>query len=234
MAGGGAALGKNAGHQLAVEVDGLRRQDFRRRQDDRLRHVQERPALLLGQLRQDAGADVAQVGDPFLNIRIGNMIEEGLVFLNGLLDGGGRVDALVHDGGADFADEGGVAQQQLMGAEDGRLVLADLLRDAADDGVEFTAGRGAGGVEARDLRGEGLGGEVDGFASSQRLVEAIRPGHGHARRYGNAFDHDAIALSVQCSVFGVQQTPAQSPVLLNTEHRTPNTILPDSPIARCP
>ena len=44
----------------------------------------------------------------------------------------------------DLADEGGIAQQQAMGAEDGGLVLADLLGDALDDGVEFLAGRGAG------------------------------------------------------------------------------------------
>ena len=152
------------------------------------------PVLLAGQLGEDAADHVAQVGHAFLNIRIGNLAEEGLVFVEGLLEGGGGVDALVGDGGADLADEGGVAEEQLVGAEDGGLFLADLLGDAADDAVEFAGGGGAGGVEARDLGGQGVGVEVDRLAAGQDLVDAIGPGHGHARRNGYAFHHDASVL----------------------------------------
>ena len=44
-----------------------------------------------------------------------------------LVQGGAGVDVAVEDGGLDLADEGRVAQQQAVGAEDGRLFLADFL-----------------------------------------------------------------------------------------------------------
>ena len=58
-------------------------------------------------------------------------LKRRLVFVEGLLQGGGGVDALVGDGGVDLADKGGIAEKQPVGAEDGRLFLADLLGDAA-------------------------------------------------------------------------------------------------------
>ena len=136
MAGAAAGLGEDAGNQLAIEGQGLRRQDFGGHQDDRLSRRQEMPAVLQGQLGQDAADHVAQVGHAFLQIGIGDLLEELAVFFEDGLQGGGGVDLVGQDGGLDLADQRRIAQELAMGAENGRLVLADLVGHAIDDGVE--------------------------------------------------------------------------------------------------
>jgi hypothetical protein len=51
----------------------------------------------------------------------------------------------------DLAEERGVAQQKTMRPENGGLAVAELLGDAADNGVEFLGGGRTGPVETIDL-----------------------------------------------------------------------------------
>ena len=112
-------------------------------------------AALQGQLGHDAADHVAHVGHALAQVLVLDLREQLGVLVERLVQGGGGIDVAIEDGRLDLADEGGVAEQQAMGAEDGGLVLADLLRDAGDDGVEFLGGGGAGPVEPADLAGQG-------------------------------------------------------------------------------
>src|SRR5207248_1426543 len=104
------------------------------------------------------------------------------------------VDAAGADDRLDLADEGDVAQQQAVGAEDGRLVLADLAGDAVDDGVEVGAGGSDGLLEAADLGGDGADVEVGRLAAREDTVHAERAGDGHTRRDGDSLsEHRATS-----------------------------------------
>src|SRR5947209_12090438 len=65
---------------------------------------------------------------------------------------------------------GRVAEHQPVGAEDGRLLLADLLRDPGDDGIQLV-GRGRAGVlEPADLAGHRSEEHTSELQSRQYLV----------------------------------------------------------------
>ena len=54
-------------------------------------------------------------------------LEELVVLVEESSQGGGGVDLVVQDVRLDLGDQRRIAQEQAMGAEDGGLVLADLL-----------------------------------------------------------------------------------------------------------
>ena len=81
-------LGDDAGHLHLVEHQGLRRQDFRSHDDQRFLAADARPALGLmqGQLRHHPAHHVADVGDAFLQIFVGNPGEQGGVFVEHFME----------------------------------------------------------------------------------------------------------------------------------------------------
>ncbi len=197
MSGCPARFGENPGDKMAVERQCLRRQNLGRDENDRLVELQVRLMFDAVEVAEDAADHVAQVGHAFLQVRIGDLGEQLVVFVEDLAQGGGGVDLAFLDGGLDLGAEGRVAQQQAMGAKDGGLVLTDLLADALDAGVQLAGDGRAGAVETTDFAGQGGGVEVEGFLLEQNMVHAEGAGHGHSRRYGQASFHGrSLRLSV--------------------------------------
>jgi len=95
----------------------------------------------------------------------------------------GGVDAFAGDG-ARTCRRSGVAEEQLVGAENGPSSSRHLLRDARTTAFEFADGAAQAASKARDLGGQGSGGEVNRSRRVRPLVDAIRPGHGHAAETG--------------------------------------------------
>jgi hypothetical protein len=137
----------------------------------------------------DAGDDVADVGHAFLEVLVVDLGEQAGVLVEGLVQGGAGIDVAGEDGVLDLADQGGVAQQGPVGAEDGGLILSQLLGDARNGHVQLPGGGGAGLVETADLLRQGRDLDLVGFEAGQRLVHSIGPGHSHSRGNRYTFSH---------------------------------------------
>ena len=145
--------------------------------------------LVVRELGHDPADDVAQVGEASLEVGVGDLAEEGGVFLERLLQGGGGVDALLADAGENLADHGRVAEQLAVGAEDAGLLVADLPADA-DDGVVDLAGHGgAGPFETVDLPGQTRVVQGVRLVAGDDLLDAMGMRDGHTRRNGYALLH---------------------------------------------
>src|SRR5262249_22245210 len=90
-------------------------------------------------------------------------------------------------------------------AEDGGLVLAQLLGDTGHDGVKLLARRGDGVLEARYLAGKGRRVQVMGLALCQHLIDTVGPRDDHAGRDRHAFKH---AVNLTWHRAGVNQDVA--------------------------
>ena len=97
------------------------------------------------------------------------------------MQGGAGVDLTIANDGLDLANQGRVAQQQAVGAKDGRLFLAELTGDALDDGVQLVGGGGDGFLEALDFAGDGGDVKLRYLAARKDLVDAKSAGDGNAR-----------------------------------------------------
>src|SRR5262249_61999783 len=64
------------------------------------------------------------------------------------------VDLAIDNDRLDLANQGRVAQQQAVGAEDGRFLLAELAGDALDNRVQLASGGADGVLEALDFAGD--------------------------------------------------------------------------------
>jgi hypothetical protein len=192
VAGRAAGLGDDADDLEAFEHHGLRRPNLGRRKDDRLVAAKALRALLQSQLRGDAVGDVADVGQAFADVLVGDLVEQAGVIVNDGVNSGRGVEPFLSDRVGDFADDRGVAQQRAMGAKDGGLVLADVAGDPLDDGPEFGGDGGDGVFEAADFRRQRRRIEHSRILLGHRLIEAIDSGERDARRDGNAFDHGVM------------------------------------------
>ena len=147
--------------------------------------------VLAGQLGEDAADHVAQVGHALLQIRVGDLAEQLDRIRRGSRAGRSAASMLRSRMAVlTLRAERRIAQEQAMGAEDGGLVLADLLADALDGGVQFAGDGGAGVVETADLAGQRGSVQMEGFLLEQSMVHAEGAGHSHPWRYGQAAFHD--------------------------------------------
>ena len=190
VAGGAARFGDDAGDQMAVERQRLRRQNLLGDEDDRLMRIELGKMVFAVQLRENAADHVAEVGHALLQIRVGDLAEQLVIFVENLAQGGRGVDVAFENGGSDARAERRIAQQQAMGAKDGGLILANLLADALDGGVQFAGDRSAGVIETTDLAGQRGSVQMEGFLLEQSMVHAKSAGHSHPWRYGQAAFHD--------------------------------------------
>ena len=196
VAGAAAGLGDDAGDLELLEQQRLRRQDLRGDEDDRLVAGEAvRCAVVQGELGHDAADDVADVGHALLEVLVLDLGEEGGVFVEHLVQGGAGVDVALQDARLDLADQGGVAEEQAVAAEDGRLVLADCAADALDDGVELLRRRLTGRVEAGDLGGQPRCVEILRLPPGEHGVHAVGASDGDPRGDGDSFEH-ALTLAV--------------------------------------
>ena len=144
-----------------------------------------------GQLGDDLLDHVADVGHPLAQVLVADAGEQDVVLFQRLVQGGGGVELVVEDERLDLGDEGRVAEEHPVGAEDGGRVLADLAADAVDGLVQFGGDGVAGLVEPGDFGGQGGGVEQVRAVPGQGRVEPERPGDGHAGRDGHAAEHEA-------------------------------------------
>ena len=140
-------------------------------------------------MRHDPADDIAEVGEPALEVRVRDLAEEGGVFLEGLLQGGRGVDALLGDAGADLADHRRVAEELAVGAEDRRLLVADLPADAGDGVLDLAGGGRAGPLETMDLPGQTRVVQGVRLVAGDDLLDAVGMRDGYTRRNGYALLH---------------------------------------------
>src|SRR5205085_12460376 len=95
----------------------------------------------------------------------------------------------VENGRLDLADEGGVAEELAVRAEDGRLVFADLLLDAGFNSIELLSDRGTSIIEARDFQGKSGDVQLIGLATGKDFVHAESARYDDSRRHWYAFSH---------------------------------------------
>ena len=175
------ALGGLAARRNGHQRQRLRRQDLGRDQDHGLGGRQRRRPVAQGELGQEAADHIADVSHPLLEILVGDAGEQLGVLFQGVVQGGAGVDLTIANDGLDLANQGRVAQQQAVGAKDGRLFLAELAGDALDDRVQLAGGGVDGVLEALNFGRDGGDLEVGRLPASEHLVDAKGAGDGNAR-----------------------------------------------------
>ena len=127
-----ADVGGEAQGVLAIEQG-----DFRGGQifgDQNARLGQRRrvvPRAAAHQIVEDAGGDIAHVGGAFLQIRVIDGAEGGLIFLGEFMEGGLGVDFFLVNQLRDRINQGGVFQDEEMGVEDAGVLGVEGLADLA-------------------------------------------------------------------------------------------------------
>lgn len=138
----------NPGHRQALKHEGLRGQNLRGDNDNRLIPCVFKRAALHGKLCGDSADYVAQVGHAFFQILIGNLGEKCIVFFQRFVQRTGSLEATVKDGGMDLCHESGIADEHPMRPEYPGLFFADLSAHALHNGVQLTSGGCARAIEA--------------------------------------------------------------------------------------
>ena len=141
MSGGAAELGNNAGDFHALEGHRLRRQNFRGHQNDGFFEIDSAVAILEGELGGNATQDVADVGHALAQIVVFDLGKKAGVFVQRFLKGRASIHVVIEDGRPDFLNQGGVAEQKPVRAENAGLFIPHLLADASDNCVQLL-GRG--------------------------------------------------------------------------------------------
>jgi hypothetical protein len=155
VTGGPAGLGGDAAHGQLVEHGRLRWANLRGHDDQRLTRSESLPILVQRELGHDLLRHVANVGHSLAQILVVDASEEHVVLIESLFQGRGGIQLTGEDVVLDFGDQGGIAKNGPVAAENVGRVFADLFANAVDGLVQFGGDGVAGLVESAHLGGQG-------------------------------------------------------------------------------
>ena len=132
MGSAAADIGAKTQGVAAMEQGDIRGRQIFRDQNARLGRMRKvAPRAAAHQIIEDAGSDIANVGGAFLQIRIVDGAQSGLIFLGELMEGGLGIGLLVQNQLCDRINEGGVFQDEEMGVENTGVLGVQGLADLA-------------------------------------------------------------------------------------------------------
>ena len=186
VAGAAAGLGREAEDQARVEAGGLARRQVGGEQDARLQEpLSHLRARLADQVAEDPLADVADVGGAGGEVRIGDLFEFRGVRLEDFADRVFGRDPVAFDPRAGVATERRVGHHLGVRPEDVGILRAEVLAGLGLGGLRFDAGGQEGAIEAFELAGDRLHGDVAVWESLPARVDDHRRADRDARTDGD-------------------------------------------------